>query len=261
MAQPAEQFDAPTFPKQGSIWQPLPKGKQGKQHAAHAVQTIRATPDQVYNLYTRIEFLPAWQEGVVSVQRLSPKKLHWVMQDPATSKQYEFDSEELETVQGKRHVSRILSGPASGTTITLLLQEHPAGRGTVATFINEFTIPGGIFTRSVAAVVSRSPAQITIENLRHLKEILEAGEIPTVEGQPAGRRGISGKLKQMLYGENMPTPPGTSDRPRPEDLPDTASKKSSKWGVVLGSAAAIAALGTLLYIEGKGDESSDFLND
>ena len=122
--------------------------------------TIRATPDQVYNLYTRIEFLPAWQEGVVSVQRTGPKRLHWVMQDPGTGKQFEFDSEETETVQGKRHVSRILNGPTAGTIEMFTVEEHPSGRGAVATLVLQFKLPGGIFTRSAAAIVSRSPAQI-----------------------------------------------------------------------------------------------------
>ncbi len=261
MAQAAEQFDAPSFPKQGAIWKPLPKGKQGKQQAAHTVQTIRATPDQVFNLYTRIEFLPAWMEGVVSVQRLSPKKLRWLMQDPGTGKQFEFDAEEVESVPGKRYVSRVTTGPTAGTTNTLTLEAHPSGRGTVATLINVFTLPGGLFTKAVTSVVSRSPAQITIENLRHLKEVLEAGEIPSVEGQPAGRRGISGKLKQVLYGENMPMPPGTSDRARPDDLPESASKGPSKWGVLLGSAVAVAVLGSLLFVETKSDPSGESLHD
>ena len=247
MAQPAESFDAPTFPKKGSIWQPLPKGKQGTQFAAHAVQTINATPDQVYNLYASIEALPTWQDGVVSVERVGPKRLHWKMKDPGTGTPFEFDAEEVEKVPGKRHVSRVLTGPTAGTTHTMVLEPHPAGRGTVTTFIAEFTIPGGWVARTASAVVSRSPTQINTENLRHLKQMLEAGEIPSVEGQPAGRRGISGKLKQMLYGENLPTPPGTSDRARPEDLP----KSPSSWPAILGTAAAVAVFGTLLYIEGR----------
>ena len=249
MAQPAETFEAPSFPKQGRIWQPLPKGKHGKQHAAHTVQTIRATPDEVFNLYTRIEALPVWQEGVVAVQQLSPNKLHWKMQDLGTGKQFEFDSEELERVQGKRHVSRVTTGSTAGTTDTLTLELHPSGRGTIATLVTEYTLPAGMFAKAAADVLSRSPAQITIENLRHLKELLEAGEIPNVEGQSAGRRGISGKLKQLLYGENMPTPPGTSDRPLPQDLP----RKASKWPTVLGWTATIAVLGVLLYIETRED--------
>lgn len=253
MAQPAESFEAPTFPKKGAIWQPLPKGKQGKQMAAHTVQTIDATPEQVFNLYTRIEALPIWQEGVVSVERTGPKRLHWKMQDPGTGTHFEFDSVELESVPGKRHVSRVTSGPTAGTTETLTLAPHPAGRGTVATLVAEYTLPGGWVTKAVAAVVSRTPAQVLIENLRHLKELLEAGEIPTVEGQPAGRRGMSGKLKQLLYGENMPTPPGTSNRARPEDLPSNASQKPSRWLKFLWISAAASVFLTLLVIEGRND--------
>ena len=253
MAQPAEKFDAPSFPKKGSIWQPLPKGKQGKQTAAHTVQTINATPDQVFNLYARIEALPIWQEGVVSVERIGPKRLHWKMQNPGTGTPFEFDSEELEVVQGKRHVSRVTTGPTAGTKQTLILEPHPAGRGTIATLIAEFTLPGGWFTKVVTSVVSRSPAQILIENLRHLKELLESGEIPTVEGQSAGKRGVSGKLKRFMYGENMPTPPGTRNGARPEDLPGGESTGGSRWSVLLGTTVAVAVLGTLLYIETRED--------
>ena len=260
MAQAAEVFEG-TFPRKGAVWQPLPKGKQGKQTAAHTVQTIRATPEQVYNLYTRVEFMPAWMEGVVHVQTTGAKTMHWTMQDPGTGKQFEFDSEVVESVPGKRYVSKVTSGPTAGTTDTLTLAEHPSGRGTIATLVSEFTIPGGLFTRAATAVVSRSPSQITIENLRHLKEIVEAGEIPTVEGQPAGRRGMSGKLKQLLYGENMPTPPGTSNRARPEDMPDVASAKASKWPMILASVLGIGVLGVLLAIEGSGKDPKDFLKD
>lgn len=75
-----------------------------------------------------------------------------------------------------------------------------------------------------------------IENLRHLKELIESGEIPSVEGQPAGRRGISGSLKKFMLGENMPTPPGTSDRAKPQDMPN---------GNVLGTGISTKTLTTV----------------
>ena len=253
MAGTAAEVTTATVPRQGAVWKPLPKLPTGKTVSAPAVQPIRASADQVYNLYARIEALPAWQEGVVSVERLGPKKLHWKMQDPGTGKQFEFDSEEVEKVPGKRHVSRVTTGVTAGTVQTLTLAAHPSGRGTVATIVADFVVPTGWVGNAVSSVVSRSPAQLTVENLRHLKEMLEAGEIPTVEGQSAGRRGISGKLKQLLYGENMPTPPGTTDRARPEDMPEVASSKSSTWPTILASAAAVAVFGALLYVEGRDD--------
>jgi hypothetical protein len=49
------------------------------------------------------------------------------------------------------------------------------------------------------------------ENLRHFKELAETGEIPSVKGQPHGPRGVIGGIKEWMYGETNPTPPGTSD--------------------------------------------------
>ena len=216
---PTETLQEVKFPKTGHAYAPLPNSSEGNRVQAHAVQTINATPEQVYNTYASIELLPTWQEGVVSVTRTGDKTLHWVMQDPGTGVQTEFDAEEIELVPGKRHVSRVTNGPTAGTTDILTLEPHPAGRGTIATMVADLTVPGGAISNAISAVVSRSPRQIVIEDLRHLKELIESGQIPSVEGQPAGRRGISGKLKRLLLGENMPTPPGTSDRARPQDMP------------------------------------------
>lgn len=216
---PTETLQEVRFPRSGHTYTPLPNSSQGEHVQAHAVQTINATPDQVYNTYASNELLPAWQEGVVSVTRIEGNKLHWVMQDPGTGVQTEFEAEVVETVPGKRHVSRVLTGPTAGTTDTLTLEPHPAGRGTIATLVSIAVVPGGAISNAIGAVITRSPRQIVIEDLRHLKQLIESGQIPSVEGQPAGRRGISGKLKRLLLGENMPTPPGTSDRARPQDMP------------------------------------------
>ncbi len=216
---PTETLQEVRFPKTGHAYAPLPNSSEGNRLQAHAVQTIDATPEQIYNTYASVELLPIWQEGVISVTRTGEKTLRWVIQDPGTGVQHEFDAEELELVPGKRHVSRVTSGPTAGTTDIFTLEPHPAGRGTIATMVVDMTLPGGALSNAVGAIVSRSPRQIVIEDLRHLKELIESGEIPSVEGQPAGRRGISGSLKKLLMGENLPTPPGTSNRPKPQDLP------------------------------------------
>ena len=244
------------FPKAGSTWTPLPRGKKKNRVQTHAVQTINATPDEVFNTYTRAELLPTWQEGVVSVVRTKPRILHWIMQDPGTGKQLEFDSEETEVVPGKRHTSRIISGPFKGTTEEFTLEPHPAGRGTIATLVTNFVLPGGWFTNAVSAVLSRKPEQVVIENLRHLKELLESHEIPTVEGQPAGPRGVTGKLKRAMLGENLPTPPGTRESARPEDLPSGNGAGTSRVGRTLlmaGIAAIPLVVGTIVWAS-RGDE-------
>ena len=65
---------------------------------------------------------------------------------------------------------------------------------------------------AVAATAKRGPKQIVIEDLRHFKEMVEAGEIPSVAGQPHGPRGVTGAVKEWMLGENNPTPPGSSEQ-------------------------------------------------
>lgn len=248
----------PKFPKQGSTWKPLPRGKQANRVQTHAVVTINASPEQVFNTYARAELLPTWQEGVISVERTGAHTLHWKMEDPGTGKQFEFDAEEVEVSSPRRHVSRVTTGPTAGTTATLTLHPHPAGRGTIATMVDDFTLPGGAFTNAIGALVSRSPQQITTENMRHLKELLESGEIPTVEGQSAGTRGITGKLKRYMIGENMPTPPGTRESARPEDLPSKTSGSflSSKTFAVASIIALPLVIGGIVWSKLSGSDKS-----
>ena len=102
----AVQQQGPQFPMVGNAYQPLPRGKEHGRVMSHAVQTIMATPEQVFNIFNRPELLPTWQEGVVSVTALSDRKHHSIMQDPGTGKQIEFDAEALELVPNKDYWDR-----------------------------------------------------------------------------------------------------------------------------------------------------------
>jgi hypothetical protein len=66
---------------------------------------------------------------------------------------------------------------------------------------------------AAASTAKRGPKQTVIEDLRHFKELAETGEIPTVKGQPHGPRGLTGGIKEWMYGETNPTPPGTGQAP------------------------------------------------
>lgn len=242
MTETAVQTGTVTFPRRGNDYLPLPRGKENGRVQAHAVQTIAASPEQVYHVYSRAELLPAWEEGVVSVTATGDNRLHWVVQDPASGKQFEFNAEIVEAVPGVRHVSRILDGPLESTTNTVTFEPAPAGRGTQVTWIADFKLPGGIVANALAAVASRSPEQWTIENLRHLKQLIESKEIPSVEGQPAGPRGITGTWKRFLMGENMPPPPGSSERAQPRDMQSGQAVPLN--GAVLGGVALVLGLAT-----------------
>ena len=195
----------------GVAYQPLPEKTEDGYVTAHAVQSILAEPQRLYALWRDMESIPLWQEFVVSVKDLGGGKSHWVMGNPeeADGKRIEFDSEIERDEPGKRlGWKSITEGVEQEGVVTFEPNEN--GRGTRVTLIQKQKVPGGVLGNAAAATAKRGPKQIVIEDLRHFKEMAETGEIPSVAGQPHGPRGITGKTKEWMLGENNPTPPGTS---------------------------------------------------
>ena len=200
-------------PRSGEEYVPLPDSKEDGVVFASTVQTIQGDPTQLYQLWSNVTLFPRWQEHVVSVTPTGPRTSHWVMGNPEDEdgKRVEFDSEITEDVPGEKISWRSISDTVHQTgTVTFVAS--PAGRGTVVTLIQSVKVPLGSLGNTLAATAKRSPKQTVIEDLRHFKQIVETGEIPSVKGQPHGPRGISGGIKEWMYGENNPTPPGTNEQ-------------------------------------------------
>ena len=70
---------------------------------------------------------------------------------------------------------------------SLELAPAPGGRGTVVKVVLSYDPPAGRVGSLIAKLFGEEPDQQVREDLRHFKEIMEAGEIPTTEGQPSGR--------------------------------------------------------------------------
>jgi uncharacterized membrane protein len=77
----------------------------------------------------------------------------------------------------------------------------PSDRGTEISFAAEYRAPAGPVGRGLASLVGWDAEQLVRESLRHIKQLLEAGEIPTTLGQPSGARGVKGKALRVVYCE------------------------------------------------------------
>jgi uncharacterized membrane protein len=62
------------------------------------------------------------------------------------------------------------------------------GRGTLINVDMQYDPPAGALGMTFAKLFGEEPAQQVREDLRRFKRLLEAGEIPTTDGQPHGRR-------------------------------------------------------------------------
>ena len=199
--------------QQGSIYKPLPQKTEDGYVTAHAVQTIAADPQRLYTLWRDVESFPRWQEYVVSVKDLGAGKSHWVMGNPEEKdgKRVEFDSQIERDDPGKRIGWKSVKGDVEQEGV-VTFEPAENGRGTIVTLIQKQKVPGGFLGNAAAATAKRGPKQIVIEDLRHFKEMVEAGEVPSVAGQPHGPRGVSGGVKEWMLGESNPTPPGTNEQ-------------------------------------------------
>jgi uncharacterized membrane protein len=80
-------------------------------------------------------------------------------------------------------------------------REAPGDRGTEVSVALEYKAPAGPLARGLASLVGWDPEQVVTESLRHLKQLMEAGELPTTAGQPVGERGVKGAAMRLLYRE------------------------------------------------------------
>ena len=80
-------------------------------------------------------------------------------------------------------------------------KKAPGDRGTEISVAVEYKSPTGPITHSLASLAGLNPEQLLREGLRQIKQLMEAGEIPTTVGQPVGARGLRATAKRVLYHE------------------------------------------------------------
>lgn len=174
---------------------------------AHSVATINKPAQELYERWKDLASIPLWQERITAVTPLSGRTSHWVMGE-GDKKIAEWDAEITAEEPGRKIGWRSVNGDVSQAG-EVRFEPAPGDRGTMVILAQAFEIPGGKLGNAAAGIVGRSPRQTVVENLRHFKQWTEAGEIPTIKGQPTGPRGVSGHIKEFAMGETNPTPPGT----------------------------------------------------
>jgi uncharacterized membrane protein len=181
---------------------PPPEDQDGKLWVRTSA-LIQRNPEVLYALWRDVKMAPAWQEQITRVVMTGENTSHWVME--SGGKTIEWDSEILADEPGRRIAWRSIGGDSDNAG-EVIFEEASGGRGTMVIVLQEFRM--GKLASAWETFVGRNPKQAVIENLRHFKALAEAGEIPRIQGQPHGERGLIGKAKASAYAETIPTPPG-----------------------------------------------------
>ncbi|MBX6316485.1 MAG: SRPBCC family protein [Isosphaeraceae bacterium] len=152
------------------------------------VVTIDRPPEEVYRFFRDYANLPRFMKEVESVTPAGDdgRRSHWIVRGPLGTK-LEWDAEIHTEEPGRLFSWRSLEGGDIDTAGSIHFDPAPGGRGTEVRINQKFDPPGGKLGLAVAKILGFDPRRQTRENLRRLKQLLEAGEIATTEGQPSGR--------------------------------------------------------------------------
>ncbi len=148
--------------------------------------TIERPAAELYAFWRDVEKAPLYMQGITQVQQTGDRTSHWTARVPG-GKTMEWNSELLEDVPGK-----LISWHAHGNAFTgsagrVSFEPAAGGRGTVVMLELDFQQLKGPLGTSLGKILGHVPEGMAHENLRRFKELMEAGEIATVEGQPTGQ--------------------------------------------------------------------------
>lgn len=148
--------------------------------------TINKPAAELYNFWHDFEKLPTFMKHLESVTVLDNKKSHWVAKAPLDAS-VEWDAEIIQ----ERENELIAWASAEDADIEnsgfVRFKPAPEDRGTEVKVVLEYNLPGGAIASAVAKLFGEEPEQQIGDDLRRFKQLMEAGEITTTEGQPSGR--------------------------------------------------------------------------
>lgn len=155
--------------------------------------TINRSPEELYQFWRNFENLPRFMRHLESVRALSQTRSHWVAKAPLGSS-VEWDAEIVEERPNQQIVWRSLPEADVVNAGAVTFIPAPADRGTEVYVVIEYAPPAGVVGATVAKLFGEEPNQQIKEDLWRFKQLMEAGEIATNEGQSSGTRSVVGKI-------------------------------------------------------------------
>ncbi len=168
----------------------------GRSHAKSALASevlvedavaVNRSAEELYAFWRHVPQLPAIDPQLESVRMLDDRRSRWVART-GRAKRREWIAEVIGDTPNELIAWRTTNGsdlPIAGSVEFEPLGDH---RGTAVRVKLQCSVPGGRAGAAVAKLFGDAPSQVVREALRRFKQLMEAGEIPTTQGQPRGGR-------------------------------------------------------------------------
>jgi uncharacterized membrane protein len=158
-------------------------------HVDEAV-TINRPIGELYRFWRNFENLPRFMRHLDSVAMREQGISRWVAKGPAGT-HVEWDARIINEIENKVIGWQSLDGSTVSTAGSVNFDETE--HGTKVRVHLQYSPPGGRIGAAIARLFGEEPNQTVREDLRRFKQLMETGEIPTIDGQPSGRRPFGGR--------------------------------------------------------------------
>lgn len=149
--------------------------------------TINRPVEEVYGFWRHLENLPRFMQHIESVQQLDARRSHWKAPIPGGLGSVEWDSEIVNDEPNLLLAWQSLPGSDVDQSGEVRFLTAPGDKGTEVQAVLHYRAPGGALGQGAARLLNPALAELVRSDLRRFKQLMEAGEISTIAGQPSGR--------------------------------------------------------------------------
>ncbi len=162
----------------------LPKKMGAQWGDAHQAITIRCSPDQVFSLFQNPESLAEIFSHLSAVESIDAERSRWTASG-LNGVEISWDVMMTEDIPGRKLTWQSVDTETSSVRMSgsVTLVDAPREQGTEV-HVDLRHKPSAAVTR--AGIFRYKPEAQLADDLRRLKQRLELGTSPTIEGQPAG---------------------------------------------------------------------------
>ena len=144
--------------------------------------TINRPAEDLYRVWRNFEELPRFMLHLEAV-KVEGNRSHWVARAPA-GMTVSWDAEIINDEPNHLIAWRSLEGSRVSTAGAVAFDPAPAGRGTEVRVILKYDPPAGKLGAWLAWLFGEEPSLQVRGDLYRFKQLMEAGEIATTQGQP-----------------------------------------------------------------------------
>jgi uncharacterized membrane protein len=147
--------------------------------------TIQRPREELYAYWRDFGNLPRFMRYLHAVRVDDNTRSHWVASGPLGTR-VEWTAEIAEEQPDTLIRWHSVPGSQVPNRGEVRFQTAPAGRGTEVRLRLEYEPPAGVVGATLAQILGQGADRQVRESLRNFKQLMEAGEIPTNDGQPMG---------------------------------------------------------------------------